>query len=210
VLRRQRAGAVRGDEIGVEHRAHGIGFHRDDLRHLVRGAETVEEVDHRNAPGQRRRLGDQREILRLLRRVGGEHGATGGAAGHDVGVIAKDRQRVRGQRARRNMQHEGSQFAGDLVQIGNEQQQALAGGEAGGQRTGGQRAVQRAGRAAFRLHLDDFRHRAPQVGAALRRPLVRPLAHVGGRRDGIDGDHLVAEVGDAGNGLVAVDGERGS
>ena len=209
VFRRQRPRSMRRDEVGVEHGAHGVGFHRRDLRHLVRGAEAVEEMDHRNAPCQRRRLRDQREVLRLLRRVGGEQRAAGGAAGHDVGLVAEDRQRVGRQRPRRHVQHEWRQLAGDLVEVGNHQQQPLAGGEAGRQRAGGERAVQRARCAAFRLHLDDFRHRAPQVGPCLRGPLVRPLAHAGRRRDGVDRDHLVAEVGDTGNGLIAIDGKRG-
>ncbi len=210
MLGRKRAYAVRGDVTGIEHGAHGVRFHRDNLRHFMRGAETVEEMDDRNASFQRCRLRDQREVLCLLRRVGCQQRAAGGTAGHHVGMIAKDRQRMRRQCACRHVQHEGRQFAGDLVQVGNEQQQPLAGGETGGQRAGGEGAMQRAGRTGFRLHLDDFWHRAPQVGLALRGPFVRPLAHVGRRRDGINRNDLVAEIGHAGNGFVAIDGERGS
>jgi len=209
MFRRQRARPVRRNLGIVDHGTHHCRLQRDDFRHLVRGAEAVEEMEQRNATGERGCLRDQCKILRFLRRVGGEHGATGGAAGHDIGVVAENRQRMRRHRARRHVQHTGRQLAGKLVEIGDEQQQPLAGGEAGGQGAGGERAVQRAGRTALRLHLDDARHRAPQVGPLLRRPLVRPLAHVGGGRDGVDGDHLVAQVGHPGNGLVAIDGKRG-
>jgi hypothetical protein len=206
VLRRQRTGAVCGDQVGVEHGAHGVGFDRDDLRHFVRGAEAVEEMDHRDAPGKRSRLRDHGHVLRLLRRIRRQQRAAGGSGRHDVGLVAEDRQCVGGDGARRDVQHEGRQFAGDLVEVGNHQQQALAGGEAGRQRAGGERAVQRAGGAGFGLHLDDGRHRTPQVGPCLRRPLVRPFTHRRRRRDRIDRDHLVGEVGHAGDGFVAVDG----
>ena len=39
-----------------------------DFRDFVRGAEAVEEMEERNAGFERRRLRDQREILRLLHR----------------------------------------------------------------------------------------------------------------------------------------------
>ena len=84
-------------------------------------------------------------------------------AGHDVGVVAEDRQRVGGQRARRDVDDERRQLAGDLVHVGDHQQQALRGREGRGQRAGLQRAVDGAGGAAFGLHLDHLRDRAPDV-----------------------------------------------
>ena len=196
---------MRGDLGIVDHRAHGFRFDRDDLGDFVRGAETIEKMDHRNASGQRCSLGDQRKVLRLLHRIGAQHGAAGGATGHYIGMVAENRQRMRGQRPRRHMQHERRQLAGDLVQIGNEQQQALAGGETGRQRAGSQRAMQRTGRAALRLHLDDLRHRAPQVGLGLRSPFVGPFAHVRRRRDRVDRDHFIALIRHARGGFIAVE-----
>ena len=73
-----------------------------------------------------------------------------------------------------------------------------------------QRAVQRSGGAAFALHFDDRRHGAPDVGLAFGGPLVRPLAHVGRGRDGINGDDFVDLMGDVGGGFVAVDGDLGT
>ena len=89
-------------------------------------------------------------------------------AGHHVGVVAEDRERVRGQRPRRDVHAERRQLAGDLVHVGDHQQQALRRGERRRQRAGLQRAVHRARRAALRLHLDD-RGTVPQR-------FVRPLA----------------------------------
>ena len=205
VLGRQGAGAVGGHQRVVDHRAHGVGLDGDDLGDLVGGAEAVEEVDHRDAPGQGGGLGDQRHVLGFLHRIAGQERAAGGAAGHHVGVIAEDRQGVGGQRPRRHVEHEGRQLAGHLVEVGHEQQQALAGGEAGAQRPRGERPVQRAGGAAFGLHLDDLGDHAPQVRLALGGPFIGPLAHVGRGRDRVDGNHLAAEIGHPSGGFVAVE-----
>src|SRR5262249_22086367 len=45
----------------------------------------------------------------------------------------------------------------------------------------------------------------PDVPPAVGRPLVRQLAHRGGRRDRVDRDDLAQPVGDGGRGLVPVD-----
>ena len=86
----------------------------------------------------------------------------GRAGGHHVAVVAENRERLRGQRPGRDVEHRGGQFARDLVHVGDHQQQALRCGEGGGERTGLQRAVQRAGRAAFALHLDHGWHACPR------------------------------------------------
>jgi hypothetical protein len=72
---------------------------------------------------------DQGEVVRLLHRVAAQQGAAGGAAGHDVRVIAEDRQALGGERAGAHVQGQRQQFARDLVEIGNHQQQALRGRE---------------------------------------------------------------------------------
>jgi hypothetical protein len=115
--------------------------------------------------------------VRLLHRAGGEQGEAGLPRRHDVGVVAEDGERVRGQGTGSHVQGEGGQLAGDLEHVGDHQQQALRGGEGGGQRAGLQRAVHRAGGAALGLHLHDLRHLTPEVGLALDRPGVRQLSH---------------------------------
>ena len=69
-----------------------------------------------------------------------------------------------------------------------------------------ERAVQRAGGAAFALHLHHRGDRPPQVRPPLARPLVRQLGHRRGRRDGEDAAHLAAPEGDRRGRFVAVDG----
>ena len=150
-----------------------------DLRDLVRRAEAVEEVQERNARLERRRVRDRREVVRLLHRFGAEHREAGLAAGHHVGVVAEDRQRVRGEGARRHVHGEGRQLARDLVHVGDHQEQSLRGREGRRQRTGLQRAVHGARGAGLRLHLDDIRDVTPEVFASLARPLVARSSPIG-------------------------------
>ena len=177
-----------------------------DLRHLVRGAEAVEEVQERHARLERGGLGDQREVHRLpapsWRRACAKPVAR--AAITSLWSPKIERACV-GERARGDVEDRGGQLARDLVHVRDHQQQALRGGEGGRERAALQRAVDRAGRAALALHLDHRGHGAPEVRAAFGRPLVGPLAHGGGRRDRVDGDDFAQLVRDAGGRLVAVD-----
>ena len=70
-----------------------------DLLQLVAGAEAVKEVEegHRGLDGGQVR--HQGHVLRLLHGAGSEHRKAGLAAGHHVGVVAEDGQRVGGQGA---------------------------------------------------------------------------------------------------------------
>ena len=85
------------------------------------------------------------------------------ARGHDIRVVAEDGQGLRGDRASRDMKDGRRQLARDLVHVGDHQQQALRRGKRRRQRAGLQCAVDRAGGAAFALHLDNLGHGAPDV-----------------------------------------------
>src|SRR5208337_1283431 len=67
-----------------------------ELVDLVRGPEAVKEMDERDPRLKGSRLGDQGEVLNFLHRVGAEHGPTRGPGGHDVALVAEDRQAVGG------------------------------------------------------------------------------------------------------------------
>jgi hypothetical protein len=60
-----------------------------------------------------------------------EHGEAGLTAGHDVGMIAEDVQRVCRDGTGGNVEHGRELLACDLVHVGDHQQQALGGGEGG-------------------------------------------------------------------------------
>ena len=89
------------------------------------------------------------QIHRLLRAVGTQHRKTGLPAGVNIGMITENVQRVRRNAAGGNMDNARQQLAGDFIHIGDHQQQSLRRRIGGGQRTGCQSAVHRAGRAAL-------------------------------------------------------------
>ena len=207
-FRRQGATAQLNDAFGRQHFVQNDVVYRLDLGNLVRGAETVEEMQHRDAPGQRRGSGDSRHVVRFLHRVRGKQRETRGARRHHVGMVAEDRQRMRRDGAGGDVEDGRRQFAGDLVHVRDHQQQALRGREGGRQRAGLQRAMYGAGGAAFGLQFDDFRDAAPDVALALCRPFVGQFAHAGRGGDRVNGDHFGNAEGHVGDGFVTVDGQQ--
>ena len=208
VLRRKRSRTERTDPIVVDHRPDVLVGDDRDLVLFVRRAKAVEEIQDRHTRLEGRRLSDQREIVRFLHRRCSEHGESGHARAHHVGVVAEDRQRLRGERTCGNVKHAGRQFACDLVHVGQHQQQALRRGV--GRREGAalQRAVHRTGSTALGLHLLDHRDVAPDVLDALRGPGVRQLGHGRRRSDRKDRRDLVDSVRDVGSRCVAIHHRR--
>ena len=119
------------DQLAVEHGANLCIHQPRDLRHFVRGAEAVEDVQEGYARFERRRLRDQREVHHLLIRVRKEHAPAGRARRHHVAVVAEDRERVRRHGACGDVKDGARQLAGDLEHIRNHQQQPLARREGG-------------------------------------------------------------------------------
>ncbi len=190
--------------IAVEHRRERRLVDKLDLLYLVRGAESVEEVYERNARTQCDDMRHAGKVHDLLHRRGGQHGEAGLTHGHDILMIAEDRQRLCRQRTRRNVEHAGQQLARNLVHVGNHQQQTLRRGKGRGQSTALQRAVHGARGTRLRLHLDDLDRIAENILAPLRRPLVDQLGHCRRRRDGIYGRYLREHISYMSRSIVAV------
>ena len=206
MVRAEGALAVVGDRVfGDESREVLVAQHLDPA-HLVRSPEAVEEVQEGDPRPQGGSLGDAGQIVGLLHRVRGQHGEAALAAGHHVGVIPEDRERVGGQAPGRHVDDQGIQLPGDLVHRRDLQEQPLGGGEGRAQRARLQRAVDRADGAALGLHLDHVGDQPPDVGALLRGPRIRELAHCGGWGDRIYGDDLVRSVRHRGSRFVSVEG----
>ena len=202
----QGQGAELGHEL-VRHHVAEVRVVEDlDLGDLVAGAEAVEEVQEGDAGLQGRGVADGGEVMGLLHALGAQHGEAGHAAGHHVRVVAEDAQGVGGQGAGTDVHAEGRQLTGDLVHVRDHQEQALGRREGRGEAAGLEGAVDRASGAALGLHLDDRGDGLPDVHLPLGAPLIGPLAHVGGGRDGIDGDDLAEAMGHRGGGLVAIQG----
>ena len=94
---RQAAQAVGLDEVVVNHGADGFAGYLVDLLDLVRVAEPVEEVHEGHARSQSRGVRHQGQVADLLDAGGGQQAEAGLAHGHDVGVVAEDRQGLAGQ-----------------------------------------------------------------------------------------------------------------
>ena len=184
------AAAEVGDVVVVDHLADDVLRDLLDLLDLVGGAEAVEEVEEGDLGLKRGGVGDHRHVLGLLDGVRAEHREAGLAAGHDVALVAEDAEGVGGEGAGRDMEDGRDEFAGDLVHVRNHEEEALRGREGRRERTGRQRAVDRAGGAAFGLHLDDGGDAAPDVRLGVGCELVAGLGHRRGRGDRVDCGHF--------------------
>ena len=207
-VRGQGALAVGDDQVFVDHGAHVVHGQLLDLHDLVGGAEAVEEVDEGNARLQGGLGGDQGEILGFLNVLGTQQAPAGLAGGHDITVVAEDGQTLAGDGAGGYMEDRGDQLAGDLVHVGDHEQQALGGGEGGAQCTSAQRTVNGAGHTGLGLHLGDDRDGTPDVlllGGGLG---VRFGRHRRGRRDGIDGYDFTCGICNVRTCLVSVNGDH--
>ena len=175
--------APEGQDIVVADQCPDVGLVEDgDLVDLVRGPEAVEEMKERDPGPQRRRMGDQREVVRLLDRARSEHRPAGRSRVHHVAVVAEDRQGVRGDRPGGDVDDRRRQLAGDLEHVRDHQEQALRRRERRGQRSLLEGAVERTCGARLGLHLDDIGDLAPKVRAVPRRTSrrnARPSARPG-------------------------------
>ena len=154
------------------------------------GAETIEEVQERDAGLDGAQVRHAGQVHDLLHAAAGQHGKAGLTTVHHVGVVAEDGERMGTNGTGCHVQHAGQPLAGDTVHGGDHQHQALGGGEAGGQGTGFQRAVTGAAGAGLGLHLHQAHGLAENVLLPLGGPVVGVLGHGAGGRDGVDGCDL--------------------
>ena len=179
-------GGVRGVECSLAECLNGVHVAHvlevlvvpdSDLLDLVRGAEAVKEVEEGNAALDGCKVSNWSEVHDLLNVALAEHGKAGLAAGHDVGVVAEDAQRVGSQSTSGDVEHAGEQLAGYLIHVRDHQKKTLRSGVGGGQSAGVQGAVHCAGCAGFCLHLLHLDGAAEDVLLSLCRPLVNKVCH---------------------------------
>ncbi len=181
---------ARGGMLGIQrmvperpHRVHidhvgEIGIvPRSDFLDLVGRTETVEEVEEGGPSLDGGEMGNCGKVHDLLHVALGKHAEPGLAAGHDVGMIAEDVERMRRNRAGAYMKHAGKALGGDLVHVGNHEKQALRCGVGGCDGAGGKRTVHRAGGAGFAFELGHAHRGAEDILATVRRPLVDVVGH---------------------------------
>ena len=201
---REGAAAVSLDHVVGHHRAKVIVIEHLDLGDFMAGAETVEEVHERDAAGEGGAVGHGGEVVSGLHTLGTEHCEARLPAGHHVGMVAENREGMRRQRACGHVHDERGEFAGDLVHVGDHQQQTLGGREGRAEGARLQGAVDGAGSAAFGLH---FRHRrdgSPDVLLALGGPFIRELAHRARWGNRVNGNNFGYSMGNGGYRLVGI------
>ena len=177
-----------------------------NLLDFVGGTEAVEEVDEGNAALNGCQVSNSAQVHDFLHVGFAQHGEAGLTAGVNVGVVAEDVQSLCSDTAGGHMEHAGQQLTGDLVHIGDHQQQTLGSSVGGGQGTGGQRAVNGTGCAGLGLHLNDLNGVAKNVLTASGRPLVNVVSHGAGGGDGVNTSNLGKSIADVGGSSIAVHG----
>ena len=194
---------------GIHIRQLGHVFIIDDLYllDLVRGTESIKEVQERHTSFNGGQMGNQRQIHNFLNGSGSQHGKPSLTASHYVRLITEDVQRLRGQGARAHMEYAGQQFAGDLVHVGDHQQQALGRGKGRGHGAGYQRAVHSASSTRLALHLNDVHRLAIDILTAGRCPFVTRFRHRRGRRNRVDGSYIAERVRNVRGGGIAINGQ---
>ena len=78
--------------LRFEERGKGLVRDEVDLLDLARGPEAVEEMKERNSGFERGQMGDDGQVLGFLDRAGASHGESRVPGGHDVAVVAEDRE----------------------------------------------------------------------------------------------------------------------
>ena len=204
VLGVQRLGAELRQRLAVEQRGERLVGHRLDLVYLVRGAEAVEEVHEGDAPLYRREVRDAADVHDFLHAAGRELREAALAAVHDVGVVAENREGVRADGARGDVEHAGVPLSREPVKHGDHQHEPLRRREGRGERAGLERAVNRGGGSGLGLHLYQSDGLAEDVFLPLGRPCVGLFGHRRGGRYRIYRRDFGEGVGDVGRGLVAV------
>ncbi len=202
----QGALAERIDRVHVAHLGEVVIIPDLDLLDFVGGTEAVKEVDERHAALDGGEVRNRGEIHDLLRVGLGEHRKAGLAAGHNVGVVAEDVQRMGRYGTGGNMEYAGQKLAGDLVHIRDHQEQALGSGVGGSQRACREGAVHGACRARLGLHFNDLDGRAEDVLLTGGSPLVNAVCHGARGGDRVDPRYFRERIGYVRGSSIAVHG----
>ena len=204
VLRIQSALTIFLQSLVVNQLAKLLHISSLNLLNFMRGAEAVEEVYERHAAFDSGEVCHRSEVHDFLDAAGGQHGEARLTAGHHVGMVAENRQSLSCQSAGRDVEHARKQFTGNLVHIGNHQQETLRGGVGGGESASLQAAVDGTGCTGFGLHLNHFDGLAKDVLLTFSGPFIDILGHRRRRSDRINGGHFTEHVGNMGRSLVTI------
>ena len=85
----------------------------------MRGSETIKEMQERHPGFDGGQMGNASQVHDFLNRVGRQHGKSGLAGSHDVGMVPKNAQGMGGQGSGRNVEYGRQQFPCHFIHIGN-------------------------------------------------------------------------------------------
>ena len=204
VLGIQRTLAELGECLLVEQSFECLVVDQLDLLDLVRSTESVEEMEERNACLERHDMRDTCQVHHLLHGRSGEHREAGLTRGHHVLMVAEYGKGMCGDGSRRDMEYARKKFSGNLVHIGNHQQQPLRCGERRGQRAALQRTVHGTRGTGLRLHLDYPDCFSENIFTTLSGPLIDKFRHRRGRSDGVNRRNLREHISYVGCRVITV------
>ena len=113
-----RARSERLHRVHIHHILQIVVIPDGDLLDLVGGTETVKEVDEGDAALDGGQMGHGGQVHDLLHITLGQHGKAGLTAGHDVGVVAEDVQRMAGHGTGQTWNTQGSSSPAILYMLG--------------------------------------------------------------------------------------------
>ena len=125
MIRVQRPAAEGIEGILIDQFRQVIIIHHFDFLRFMRSAESVKEVQERDASFDRSQMGYRSQIHDLLHAALGKQGKSGLPGCHYVLVVTENAQRVRGNGACANVEYSRQQFASHLVHVGDHQKQPL-------------------------------------------------------------------------------------
>ena len=144
---------------------------------LVRGTETVEEVEEWHAALDSSQVSYTSEVHHLLYATFSEHSKARLTARHHVLVVAEDTKSVASECTSRNVEYRRDQLTCDLVHVRDHEEQTLASGEGSGEGTCVECAVHSTCSTCLRLHLLYQHCLAEEVLATCCSPFVHILCH---------------------------------
>ena len=206
MIRVQCAAAELLNSIPVKNLRKILIVHHFDFLDFMRRAESIKEINERNAAFNSDKMRYGRKIHNFLNACFRQHCAACLPRSHNILMIAKNIQGVRSQSTGADMEHARKQFAGHLVKIRNHQQEALRCRVRRGEGSCLQRTMYSSCSTCFRFHLDHANLLAEEVFLSMCRHLIHMLSHRRRRRNRINSRDIRKSIGDIGGSGIAVHG----
>ena len=194
------------DGIPVNNLCEVIIIEHVDLLDFVAGAEPVKEMHKWNGALDGAQMRHRAEIHTLLHACGSQLGKARLAAGHGIGMVAEDGNRVRADGSGSHVHDTGEHGTRNAVHRRDHQHQALGSCVGGSERARLQSAVHGTAGTCLALQLYELNRLAEQILFAVSGPAVNMVGHRAGRRNGIDRSNFGKRIACVCGCLVAVHG----